>query len=161
MEQLCIDVIGTIASFCSIPDIKNASQVNREWNKIFSNNEVWIDLGQRDHPLLHITNKYTYNTSHPMVTDLQTNDWAKKWLKTHIINRNGKKDEMVASYVHSIMTTMLQVERLTSLFDKHKDTQPIDWRISINIKIDELLSYSEEEEKDMYRHIKFLKKKSI
>lgn len=147
MEMLYSDLFFKISSFCTISDWINFLLSSK---RKINNNYIWIMFGYRDHPFLNIKSKEDFLKLPLYISDedvknaIINNHWSKNTYNIQIMNRNNVIDHRIQNYVYSIMKTMKQVEKLKFFLQSNLDKE-FDWKISLNMKIEELLQFSEEE----------------
>ena len=149
------DLMLYIVSFCDYKTIIILSKTTKKSNTICKQHSLWVNIGKRDHPLLQIQNKNEYFYKNPMFifndqieTYINESEWAQLWINKQKTNQNGVLEHRYPGYVRSIIKTMIQVEKWKQLKNKNRNTCE-DWKIAVNLIIDDLLSKSEEENKEM------------
>lgn len=150
------DVFLKIVEYLPLVDALNLSCTCKEYNFIANGTYFWIVLGKRDYPIFEIENKRDYQKANPMfvfkedmVNELKTNKWAIKHLSLKRMNRNGVEDHLVEAFVKSIIKGMLIVKNYREIYEKYSGKMPVDWRISMNWMIDQILKETEKEEKEL------------
>jgi hypothetical protein len=157
MDNLCTDLLILISIYCEKKCIISSLSVNKKWNNMFSDNNIWKEIGRRDDPILEIGCKEHYArwyvTDEQVYEAIENNNWARNWSKTKILNYNDKEDEIIYAYIFSIMKTMKIITNMSLVKQKVRE---MDWKIAFSKKIEELLGKSEEERDDMYNHVRYL-----
>jgi hypothetical protein len=123
--------------------------------EIFIDEPVWSAIGKRDCPFLEIKSLRDYVKKNPMYVyeeELQkyigNSEWAKKWIGKKKINYNGLTDHRYKAYVESIGKDIIRVDHYRALKQRFPKAE-MDWKIGINIIIDDLLTRTEEDEKEL------------
>lgn len=149
-----------LSNFISFIEVIKLSKLDKKNYKFFTNDIIWKILGKRDHPLLNINSISDYRdknlfyiSSIDLYTSIENNNWAKKWYYGDFLTCKGEKDYLVKEFIKEIMKTMLQVEKFRRFYQLNQGGQPIDWKLSINRTIDNLLKISEDDKADMYLYI--------
>lgn len=155
MDNLIEDTIIPVVLFLQSIDIYSLYLVSKRTYKMFSTDFVWTELGKRDYPILGIKNGEEYITKNPMFVGkkelekyIENNSWAKVWISKVQINANGVLDHRFQAYVESIGSDIIRVEHYNMLRNKFPNGD-MDWKIGINIIIDNLLTRTEEESKEL------------
>jgi hypothetical protein len=155
MEIIAEDILLVVISFSSISDIQNLSKTSKTLRNFCLSNSTWIDIANRDCPYLGVTSRQEYICKNPMYVSNEEIDkyisgssWAQKWIAEKCINRNGKEEHRYKAYVTSIVTDIIRVEHYNALKAKFPQRK-MDWKIGINIIVDDLIARTEEEEKEL------------
>lgn len=155
MEELPEDIILVIISYIGAEDIYSVSLGSKKMSKIFSSNSCWTELGKRDHPFLGITSREEYKGKNPMHVSrkdldnyISQSEWAMDWLNKKRINPNGVEDHRYRACVESIGADIIRITNYKSL-KKIFPNAEMDWKIGINIIVDDLLTRTEETEKEL------------
>ena len=155
MNNIPNELLINITYYCDWRALLQLLKVSKWTNSICTKNTLWTKIGQRDHPLLDIYSLVSYVYNNPMcVTSdeleyyIQGNLWAQTWINKKKINYNGVYEHRYPVYVRSIVRKIIRVEKWKRLKDRHPE-QPQDWKISVNIIIEDLLKKSEDENKEL------------
>lgn len=155
MDNIPEDIILSIVSFLKAKDVYSTCLLSKKIFEIFTSESIWSDLGQRDYPFLEIKSLRDYVKKNPMYVyeqELQKyigdSEWAKKWIGKKKINYNGVNEHRYKAYVESIGKDIIRVKHYRALKERFPNAE-MDWKIGINIIIDDLLTRTENEEKEL------------
>ncbi len=157
MDFLITDLIVIIFLYCDTQTLFTISKTNKTIRNICNSNILWTLLGKRDHPLLEIHSRSDYIYKNPMFVHkahildyIRGNTWATNWLLKKKKNQNGVDEHRYKAYVFSIVECMIRVEKWKQIKKYYGQSQTDDWKIGVNILINELLENSENENKELY-----------
>ena len=150
-----------ICSFLEIKDIYNLEITSKTIKNLYTT-DFWKFLGENQNIEGNICCKYDYEiNSNPLIVkeselfdSINENEWCKKWNYKKRINRNGTEDHIYKAYVKSIMKLMIQVKKHRLFFKNLQEKKSQDWKISVNIQINDLLKQSEKYRDEIYEYDK-------
>lgn len=150
------DIFLIITSFLTFRDSIYYSLSCKELYKYKKSNHFWIIAGLRDYPIYKINNEDDYKDSIPFYIDedklqilIKKDKWASKQLLNLKYNRNNLLDHRIEAYVKSIMKWTCIIDKYRNLYEKYNKIMPLDWRITINWMINQILNITEIEEKEL------------
>jgi hypothetical protein len=149
-----------ICSFLNIEELYNFEMLNIFFYTFLKSQKVWNFISKQQNFPVEIFSKKEYEIfSNPLIVKEQElyysiieNNWAKKWYEIKKINKNGVEDHIYKSYIKSIMKLMIQVKNNRFLYNCLKDKKCTDWKISLNIQIEDLLKKSELYKNDLEKY---------
>ena len=137
MENIFGDALNVVISFCGIDEVGNLSRTSKKLQKFC--------LPEKERMLIH----YPMCVSMREVEqNIEENVWAQKWLSRKVINSNGKEDHRIRAYIVSIISDLVRVKHYRYLKERFPFRE-MDWKIGINVIINDLLTRTEEEEKEL------------